>query len=140
MTDRLRLAALLGFAQQFADEPCTYKDDCPTFGSRHGTCLPCQARRALAEPAEPVAAYERHLAVEKGRVQVQGHLVGSGAVFCDPTTLSNSQLIDTVEACQDEYDKRAGLVRVPMDMEPAEPAPCPECGRDPHDVACPRAP
>lgn len=62
-------------------------------------------------------------------------LAGSGAVFCDPTTLSNSQLIDTVEACQDEYDKRAGLVRVPMEMVPVDECQhpegytlCPVCG------------
>ena len=133
MTDRLRLAAQALLVCLDAEEEASGLFD-DTHDARDAL------RAALAEPAEPVAAYERHLAVEKGRVQVQGHLVGSGAVFCDPTTLSNSQLIDTVEACQDEYDKRAGLVRVPMDMEPAEPAPCPECGRDPHDVACPRAP
>ena len=52
-TDRLGRAALIEeFVRDFADEPCVYKDDCPSDGRRHGTCLPCRARRALAEPAE----------------------------------------------------------------------------------------
>ncbi len=42
------VGALREFVQQFADEPCVYRDACPTFGSRHGTCLPCQARAALS--------------------------------------------------------------------------------------------
>ena len=78
--------------------------------------------RALSQPREPTPSHDATLA-------------GSGAVFCDPTTLSNSQLIDTVEACQDEYDKRAGLVRVPMEMVPVDECQhpegytlCPICG------------
>ena len=64
-------------------------------------------------------------------------LAGSGAVFCDPTTLSNSQLIDTVEACQDEYDKRAGLVRVPMEMVPVDEPAFPLCPEHAIRLPCP---
>jgi hypothetical protein len=38
------------FVQELADEPCNYGDNCPTFGTRHGTCLHCKARAALASP------------------------------------------------------------------------------------------
>ena len=34
--------------EAIAEGDCSYGDECPTFGSRHGQCLPCQAREALA--------------------------------------------------------------------------------------------
>ena len=34
----------------FADQDCAYGDDCPTFGTRHGRCIGCKARRALKGP------------------------------------------------------------------------------------------
>lgn len=40
-------ATALEFVQDLADESCEYGDNCPTFGSRHGTCLNCKAREAL---------------------------------------------------------------------------------------------
>ena len=40
-------ATALEFTQELANESCTYSDGCPVFGSRHGTCLHCKARRAL---------------------------------------------------------------------------------------------
>lgn len=42
--------AVRDFVQAFADEPCAYGDDCPPFGTRHGTCHNCAARRALGPP------------------------------------------------------------------------------------------
>jgi hypothetical protein len=32
---------------ELAEMDCRYGDDCPHFGSRHGPCIPCLARRAL---------------------------------------------------------------------------------------------
>jgi hypothetical protein len=32
-----------------AEGDCYYRDNCPTFGSRHGECYPCKCRRALEE-------------------------------------------------------------------------------------------
>lgn len=32
---------------EFADEGCAYKDNCPPFGTGHGVCRACKARRAL---------------------------------------------------------------------------------------------
>ncbi len=47
-----RSEAIERFVQDFADEPCVYRDNCPPFGgARHGTCLPCRARQALSQPA-----------------------------------------------------------------------------------------
>lgn len=41
--DRLR-----DFVQSYADEPCEYGDNCPTFGNRtHYPCENCKAREAL---------------------------------------------------------------------------------------------
>lgn len=37
------------FIQELADEPCTYGDNCPDFGSRHGQCIHCQCREILSE-------------------------------------------------------------------------------------------
>lgn len=33
--------------QDIAEQECAYGDDCPPFGSRHGVCVGCKARRAL---------------------------------------------------------------------------------------------
>jgi hypothetical protein len=38
---------LRNFVQELADLDCTYKDNCPDFGSRHGKCIRCQAKEAL---------------------------------------------------------------------------------------------
>lgn len=40
-------ATALDFVQELADEECSYRDGCPVFGSRHGVCLHCRARRVL---------------------------------------------------------------------------------------------
>lgn len=45
---RAEVEALRDFAQEFADEPCFFGDNCPTFGSRHGRCNNCKARNVLA--------------------------------------------------------------------------------------------
>lgn len=34
---------------EIAEIGCEYGDDCPTFGTRHGQCVPCKARRGCAE-------------------------------------------------------------------------------------------
>jgi len=34
--------------EDFAERDCEYGDNCPTFGTRHGTCTGCKARAALA--------------------------------------------------------------------------------------------
>lgn len=34
---------------ELAEERCAYNDNCPDFGTRHGRCLACKARIALAE-------------------------------------------------------------------------------------------
>lgn len=60
-----RSEAIEAFVQDFADEPCAYKDNCPPFGgTRHGTCLPCRARRVLSQPAPP--SYVDRLRAEGG--------------------------------------------------------------------------
>lgn len=33
--------------EDFAEYDCHYGDNCPTFGSRHGQCVGCKARKAL---------------------------------------------------------------------------------------------
>lgn len=33
--------------QDIAEHECEYGDDCPPFGSRHGECVGCKARKAL---------------------------------------------------------------------------------------------
>jgi hypothetical protein len=38
---------LRAFVEELAEEGCTYKDNCPPFGTNHGACLSCQARRTL---------------------------------------------------------------------------------------------
>ncbi len=38
---------LEGFIKELADEDCVYGDNCPPFGSRHGVCLSCGARKTL---------------------------------------------------------------------------------------------
>lgn len=49
------------FVQELADEPCTYGDNCPLHGTRHGQCLSCKARAALARHAGswPVGCQQR---------------------------------------------------------------------------------
>jgi hypothetical protein len=48
IADLLEEAAnALDFVQELADEPCEYGDDCPSFGTRHGKCIRCGAKRAL---------------------------------------------------------------------------------------------
>jgi hypothetical protein len=40
-----RLAGVMG---DVGEADCPYRDNCPVFGSNHGTCDGCRARRALA--------------------------------------------------------------------------------------------
>lgn len=40
-------ATALDFVQELADMDCGYKDNCPTFGTKHGKCVRCQAREVL---------------------------------------------------------------------------------------------
>ena len=45
-----QVGRLRDFVGELADEPCSYGDGCPAFvGTRHGTCLHCQARAALGD-------------------------------------------------------------------------------------------
>ena len=46
------------FADGVAEGDCHYGDACPTFGSRHGKCVVCQAREALAACAPPASGEE----------------------------------------------------------------------------------
>jgi len=39
-----RLAGVMG---DVGEADCPYRDNCPVFGSNHGTCNGCRARRAL---------------------------------------------------------------------------------------------
>ena len=43
---------LLEALEDLAEGDCYYGDDCPTFGSRHGTCTSCKARKAIEEYKE----------------------------------------------------------------------------------------
>jgi hypothetical protein len=46
---RLRLAeSTIGALRDISEQDCPYSDNCPVFGSNHGTCEGCEARRALA--------------------------------------------------------------------------------------------
>lgn len=36
------------FVTELAEDDCSYGDNCPTFGSRHGQCLSCKARKTLS--------------------------------------------------------------------------------------------
>jgi hypothetical protein len=45
---------VMRFVRELADEPCSYGDNCPDFGTRHGRCLHCKARRALEADASLV--------------------------------------------------------------------------------------
>jgi hypothetical protein len=48
IADLLEEAAnALSFLAELAEEDCSYGDNCPTFGSRHGKCIYCKARQAL---------------------------------------------------------------------------------------------
>lgn len=50
IADLLEEAAnALDLVQEWADEECSYKDGCPTFGSNHGRCMSCKARAALTQ-------------------------------------------------------------------------------------------
>ena len=42
--ENARLRAALS---DFAEGDCEYGDGCPTFGSRHGKCIPCRAHESL---------------------------------------------------------------------------------------------
>lgn len=42
-----KLEHVVAFVLELAEEGCSYGDDCPAFGSRHGTCLACRARNAI---------------------------------------------------------------------------------------------
>jgi len=44
-----KVERLRGYLRDLAEGDCAYGDGCPDFGSRHGTCYPCQARKALEE-------------------------------------------------------------------------------------------
>jgi hypothetical protein len=44
-----KLDRLEQFAKDMAEDDCHYGDNCPPFGTRHGTCSGCQAREALKE-------------------------------------------------------------------------------------------
>jgi len=41
-------ATALDFVQELADEDCAYADDCPDFGTKHGRCIRCKAKKALS--------------------------------------------------------------------------------------------
>lgn len=41
--------AMRAVLAEIAESGCEYGDDCPTFGTRHGQCVPCKARRGCAE-------------------------------------------------------------------------------------------
>ena len=43
-------ASALDQLQEWADEPCSYGDNCPTFGSNHGMCMYCRSKEALSIP------------------------------------------------------------------------------------------
>ena len=38
----------IGTLRDLGEEDCPYRDNCPVFGSNHGTCTGCKARRAYA--------------------------------------------------------------------------------------------
>lgn len=40
---------LRDFVDELAAEDCHYGDNCPPFGTRHGACLRCRSKEALAE-------------------------------------------------------------------------------------------
>lgn len=53
---KAEVGRLRDFVGELADEPCSYGDGCPAFvGTRHGTCLHCQALRLLGEVFDPHA-------------------------------------------------------------------------------------
>jgi len=51
--------ALKMFADGVAEGDCHYGDSCPTFGSRHGKCVVCQAREAVAACVPPASEGEK---------------------------------------------------------------------------------
>jgi hypothetical protein len=47
--ERLRLAgACVEALRDIGEQDCPYRDNCPVFGTNHGVCDGCRARRALA--------------------------------------------------------------------------------------------
>ena len=46
------IARLRESLEGIAEGDCSYGDQCPTFGSRHGTCVSCRARAALSTREE----------------------------------------------------------------------------------------
>jgi len=42
------LLGVVSFVEELAGETCAYDDNCPPFGTRHGKCMSCKARSALA--------------------------------------------------------------------------------------------
>lgn len=47
-----KLELALSCLEDIAEGDCHYGDNCPTFGSRHGQCISCKARKALEEIRE----------------------------------------------------------------------------------------
>jgi hypothetical protein len=45
-------SVLLQVLEDLAEGDCYYGDGCPTFGSRHGTCTVCKARKAIEKHKE----------------------------------------------------------------------------------------
>lgn len=46
--------------KDIAEYDCGYGDNCPVFGSRHGACFGCRARRVLAYATKATTDTERH--------------------------------------------------------------------------------
>jgi hypothetical protein len=76
------------------------------------------------EPADPVVAYERHLAIEKGRVWVQGERVEGDGYSPKPTTAAPPyKLPQGTGVTMPKIGERTWAQRV-ADVE----AKCPRCG------------
>lgn len=43
----------LSFVKDMSEHDCTYGDNCPKFGSRHGQCVGCKAREVLEKIENP---------------------------------------------------------------------------------------
>jgi hypothetical protein len=72
LRERLRLAmAAVGVLRDIAEHDCRYGDGCPRFGSNHGVCVGCRARRGLAAldavPGDALAGDNRRTCDDKGR-------------------------------------------------------------------------
>jgi hypothetical protein len=48
---REKAERLEDFVREISEEDCHYGDGCPVFGSNHGRCLGCKARRAREIPS-----------------------------------------------------------------------------------------